>query len=175
MNGLPEHLGIVEMVKQAVAYHSAGRASLKIGAGQHCLPKANGLMPMGLGLSPGFGDLQHRGSPVDTEHQAVWVTIGQEEGDVAWSAAEIDDVITEISAELVSDAIEQRLIAAGKIRLRIGLGLQGRVHQFRLADPLHLPSSSKSVVGTLALQQAGAAAVRTPSTHKKAPSPVRGA
>jgi len=51
------------MVKQAVAYTQRCRASLKIGAGQQLPAESERLMPMGLGLSPAFGDLQASRQP----------------------------------------------------------------------------------------------------------------
>jgi len=100
------------MVSRLLSYHSRWRASLKIGQGNTACRKRTALMPMGLWTVSGFGDLQHRGAP--SLGTSVWVTSRQEKV-CAWSAAEIDDVITDSAPNLVKRCIEQRAIAAGKI------------------------------------------------------------
>jgi len=86
--------------------------------------------------------------------------------------------ITEISAELCQPMpSEQRLIAGWQNPLAHRPGPQGA----RPSDsgfpqiPSHLPSSSKSVVGTWPCKQAGAAAgPRTPINPQKSPRKCRG-
>jgi len=141
--------------------------------------KANGLMPMGLGLSPGFGDLQHRGSPSIPTPGCWGNDRARRKGELPGPQHKRDhDCITESAAETWSAdfAIRARLIAAGKIAWRIGRGPAGgaSISSGTSQIPAPSPQLIQSVVGTLALQQAGGPAVRGPHHPQKAPSQWRG-
>jgi len=171
-----EHTGDVEMVKQACClHHSAGRCQPEDRARATLPPKSERPDANGAWTVLRARRSPHRGSPVHTAPGCLGNDRPRRSDCLPGPQREIDDVITENQRRIGHDAIEQRLIAAGKIRLRIGPGLRARPSvPPRRSSPF--PSLiQKRLLALLACNSGGGSPVRTPSTHKKAPLAVRGA
>ena len=154
-HAVPEHPGVMEMVKQAVA--DDGAAGLRqLLAGQDQLEEAQVRVARRIGPSPTLSDGQHRCGAVDAQHPGLRPSPGQKQGDVAWSAAQIHEaeffaVTVALGAEQGFDPAQHIPVAAGEIRRCIGLCLEDVLHQFRFADSLHLssiPSHRSDVIGS---------------------------
>jgi len=178
MNGLQSNLGNRENGEgRLLLTKRPGRAKPEDAQGNHCTCRKGerpdcqwGLDCLRASASPSIA-----GSPVDTEAPRLFVTIGQEEGDVVVRKAEIDDVNhRRISRRNWSGDAQstQRLIALlAKNPLAHRPGLQGRVPSVR-SQILSISQLIQAFVDKLWPLQHGGGGSRPgpPINHKKPPS-----
>ena len=86
-----------------------------------------------------LGQSEHGPGPINTEHGRLGEGLPQKKGDVAGTAAQIQDLFDSRrglgpTGDQVQDALKEGLIGRLKIRLGVGLRLVGVVHELGLAD-----------------------------------------
>ena len=149
----PEKSGLMQMVQQAVADNQIGTSEqLRQITPLQILKR--GLLPAHREASGGSAlsrNRQHGSGPVHPNKLSGGMRCRQRQGDVAWSATEVDEQRSFRQCrgprQQGLDQGEGAAISVAEIRLRISLHLLRIVHEFRLANTLHWMEAEGTSLG----------------------------